>query len=220
MNNVSKKLLTLKGKHSIYTVFEDYLYITACSLSNAVDVTNYRKREDKYLEIINKYTRDEVQVFVEAFAELAMLLNNKFTDVLGDTFMELELGDKYKGQFFTPYHISKLMAEMTMGDTLKDTIDKHGYVSCLEPCCGAGGMAIAMAEVVKTKNYSLKNNIIITAVDIDIKCTLMTYIQLSLLGIPAIVYNGDTLLNKMYDTWYTPDFILGNWSSKLNKVMV
>ncbi|SSK55792.1 Uncharacterised protein [Klebsiella pneumoniae] len=30
-------------------------------------------------------------------------LQNGFCDFLGNVFMQLELGDKYRGQFFTPY---------------------------------------------------------------------------------------------------------------------
>ena len=43
----------------------------------------------------------------------------------------------------------------------------------------------------------------------------MTYIQLATLGIPAIVKNQDTLLNKVFDVWFTPAFYLDGWQFRL-----
>lgn len=43
----------------------------------------------------------------------------------------------------------------------------------------------------------------------------MTYIQLSTLGIPAIVKNQDALLNKVFDVWFTPAFYLDGWWFRL-----
>ena len=43
----------------------------------------------------------------------------------------------------------------------------------------------------------------------------MTYIQLATLGIPAIVKNQDTLLNKVFDVWFTPAFYIGGWQFRL-----
>lgn len=51
----------------------------------------------------------------------------------------------------------------------------------------------------------------VCAVDIDIRCAMMTYIQLSYLGIPAVVIHGDTLSAKEFTRFYTPVYILNNW---------
>ncbi len=39
----------------------------------------------------------------------------------------------------------------------------------------------------------------------------MTYIQLSYLGIPAVVIHGDSLLAKEYTRFYTPINMIGDW---------
>jgi type I restriction-modification system DNA methylase subunit len=38
----------------------------------------------------------------------------KFHDFLGAIFMELELGDNFRGQYFTPYSVQCLMARLLM----------------------------------------------------------------------------------------------------------
>ena len=42
----------------------------------------------------------------------------------------------------------------------------------------------------------------------------MTYIQLSMLGIPAVVRHQDTLTQETMSTWYTPNYILDLWRFK------
>ena len=51
------------------------------------------------------------------------------------------------GQFFTPYDVSRMMAEMTF-DTVDEIIAEQGFVTVQEPACGAGGMIIAAADVI------------------------------------------------------------------------
>ena len=51
----------------------------------------------------------------------------------------LNLGNAGKGQFFTPYHISKLMAEITFIDGQKD-IENKDIITLSEPCSGSGGI--------------------------------------------------------------------------------
>lgn len=53
------------------------------------------------------------------------------------------------------------------------------------------------------------------AQDIDHAAAMMCYIQLSLLGCPAVVIVGDTLAKPMLhtdnDVWYTPFYHLNRW---------
>lgn len=43
----------------------------------------------------------------------------------------------------------------------------------------------------------------------------MTYLQLSLLHIPAIVVHGNALSLEEWGHWYTPAHILGGWRARL-----
>ncbi|EMX6285788.1 MULTISPECIES: hypothetical protein [Providencia] len=49
--------------------------------------------------------------------------------------MSLELGEGTWGQFFMPFHISQLMANLIIGD-YSTIIEKNGYISVFEPMCG------------------------------------------------------------------------------------
>jgi hypothetical protein len=45
----------------------------------------------------------------------------------------------------------------------------------------------------------------------------MAYIQLSLLGVPAVVVVGDTLRLEERARWYTPAHVVGGWTMKLRR---
>lgn len=55
---------------------------------------------------------------------------------------------------------------------------------------------------------------VVTAQDIDLKCVHMTYLQLSLYGIPAVVIHGNTLTVEEWSRWYTPVYMLDGWAWK------
>ena len=77
-----------------------------------------------------KYSREEMEAFAQMFAEVTLELDrNPDQDFLGDLFMSLDLGNQWKGQFFTPYSVCRAMSAMTYGDDLKEKIEKRGWVS-------------------------------------------------------------------------------------------
>lgn len=69
-----------------------------------------------------------MEVPAEMLGLITMVLEeNPEQDFLGSMFMRLELGNHWKGQFFTPYSVCKVMAEMNAPD-LEATIEaKAGY---------------------------------------------------------------------------------------------
>lgn len=43
----------------------------------------------------------------------------------------------------------------------------------------------------------------------------MAYIQLALLGLPAVIIHGNTLTQERFDQWPTPAHILNVWTQRL-----
>lgn len=80
-----------------------------------------------------------------------------------------------------------------------------------EPSCGAGGNIIALAEVMKERGINYQQKLEVVCQDIDTKAVYMTYVQMCLYGIPAIVYQSNTLTDpngiqsvtgRLYTTGY------------------
>lgn len=198
-----------------YTVFRDFCELAALSFSNAVDRAQFEAREARYLQIIKGYKADEVARFPEMLACLTLSLEEGMHDCLGQLFMALELGNSGAGQFFTPYHVSALMAKMLCGDAGR-ICKERGFVRVMEPAVGAGGMVIATAEAF-AEGINYQQAMHATCIDIDATAVYMAYIQLSLLHIPAIVVHGNALSNEQWGYWFTPAHVLGFWNAKLKR---
>ena len=71
-----------------------------------------------------------------------MLDENPYQDALGDMYMRLGIGNEAGGQFFTPFHVSKLFARINLSKATQ-TLAEQGYITISEPSCGAGANVIA-----------------------------------------------------------------------------
>lgn len=201
-------------RHRPHEVFRDFCELGALSLSNAVDLAQYDRREARYLEIVKRYTAEEVGRFPAMLAAVVNSLECGFSDSLGQLFMALDLGNQWKGQFFTPYDVSLMMAKMTVGD-IGAQVEQQGFITINEPAAGAGAMVIACAHAIQDQGINYQTAMHVTAQDVDATAVHMAYIQFSLLHIPAVVVHGNSLTVEEWEHWKTPAHILGFWGSKL-----
>ncbi|MFG5466876.1 N-6 DNA methylase [Enterococcus faecalis] len=207
-SEILKKLHLFSRKHSLSTVYYDWIHLMAFTVSNSCDKHNYEERENQYLHTISKYTEEEAHIFAECFGLLILAFENKHTDWLGEIYMELQLNSTQSGQVFTPYHVAKLMAELTF-DSNEPQLIQQNYLSYYEPCCGAGSLIIALSEVMVKKNYNFQKQLIVHCEDIDENCLLMCYVQLSILGIKAICKVKNSLCEEPESSvWKTPFYQL------------
>lgn len=217
--NIVRLFQSLGYRHDTYKLFADFCELAALSLSNAVDLAQREGREARYLQIVKGYTREEVELFPRVLAEVTLGLEEGATDLLGAVFHDLELHNKYRGQFFTPFEVCRMMASMIVGskDDLRRLIEQRGYIAACEPACGAGAMVIALAETIRELGINHQRHLHVTAVDVDAKAAHMAYIQFSLLHIPAVVVVGNSLSLEEREHWYTPAHVLGGWTGKLQR---
>ena len=215
---------TLCRSRNSWQVWSDVITTMACALANSVNKENsdFQKREDEYKECIERL--GGVQVPSEMFALMTMALDeNPEQDFLGSMFMKLELGSHWKGQFFTPYNICKLMAEINC-EELATQIEEKGWVSVNDCACGAGATLIGMVNAMRLRNVNFQNHALFVAQDIDRVAAMMCFIQLSLLGCSGYVVVADTLTNPLtgsalqptpnenQEIWYTPMFYSDVWT--------
>lgn len=195
-----------------------------CAISNPMDKEHYDEREALYLRTIKKYNKQEQPLFSELAAHTVMALEeNPEQDFLGSIFMSLNLGNQHNGQFFTPYHVCELMAEVTMQDSVT-RIEEDGYITINDPCCGAGATLIAGVHAARKRlekaGYNYQNHILVIAQDIDQTVALMCYIQLSLLGVAGYIKVGNSLTDPITENdskenyWFTPMYFFPTWSTR------
>lgn len=191
--NILKRIERLAGKYNPYNIFNDWITMLGLSIANACTAIHgkvYNEREEWYMSIMNKYTKDEFDAFAEMTAYLVESLEEEMTDVLGGVFMLSGAGNDRLGQFFTPFHLSELNAKIAL-DKMDLTEEK---LKINEPSSGGGGMIIATAKVLKDNGINYQKKMEVVAQDLDWLGVFMSYVQFSFLGINAIVAQGDTLM--------------------------
>lgn len=194
----------ISGQYSPYEVFTDWIRCCALSIANSTTFFHgevWRQRENDYIHTIKKYPKEDRVQFSEMLGMFAETLDEGETDLLGEIFMQSGMGSKAAGQFFTPFNLSGLCARLLLIDTVKGFDGK--MITINEPTSGSGGMIIAAAKVLRDAGINYQKHLDVVAQDLDWKSVYMTYLQLSLLGIKAIVVQGNTL-TEPYDPEQTP----------------
>ena len=204
-------------RYSKWQIWNDFLNLSAISLANVLPGPESENREKQYLSIIESYEEKDQEVFPKLLELVVRALEeNPEQDFLGILYHHLELQQEQKGQFFTPYYISEFMSNIQFVAQDADAeLKKKGYISVNDPACGAGAMLVAFANMAKKHGINYQKHVLFVAQDIDRTAAMMCYIQLSLLGCPAIVIIGDSLSKPLYhqdnEIWYTPFFYLNQW---------
>jgi len=206
----------LCGKHSKFTVWSDFIHMAAYAISNACNCR--QDREDNYLNIVKRYSTDEINKIAELYALTVMALEaDRYQDFLGQMYMEFGFGDARKGEYFTPYNIAELMAELTHRGGIEE-----GYATVNDPACGSGVMLIAFANKLLDAGVNLHFKMLVVANNIDPCIAMMCYIQLSLLGCAGYVCIRNTITEPVTgdilfppeDAFVTPLFYHPVWKMR------
>ena len=204
-------------RYSRWQVWNDFLSLSAISLANVMPAPEKEEREKQYLSIMDKYQKEEQEAFPKMLGLVVLALEeNPEQDFLGSLYHYMNLQQEQKGQFFTPYHICQFMSEIQFSDAEADEMLKERrYISVNDPACGAGAMLIAFANVAKRHGINYQKHVLFVAQDIDRTAAMMCYIQLSLLGCPAVVAIGDSLAKPFphpdNEVWCTMFYYLNQW---------
>lgn len=173
----------IRGKRQVFT---DWIKIMALEITNvAYRYPNnkvWQDREQEYLEIKRKYSKNELNMFVEMFSVLINSLNDEPIDILGRIYMEFGFGNNKTGQYFTPDSVCDLMSKVT-----EEKFDESETQTIYDYCCGSGAILIHKAKNKNPRQFEIH------AQDISWDAVYMCYVQLSLLGYNAIIMQGDSL---------------------------
>jgi len=216
LKSITNLIQKVAQNRSVSRVFTEFLEMSAITIANSLNLIRddiWDKREKRYIEIIRSYSKEHQKLFPEMFGYLVQELEKRATttgpeDVLGHLYYELGLSDKLRAQLFTPQNISDCMARMIIGEGI---IPECGYISMAEPSCGSGVMLTSMCKAMRDIGLNYNKQLLVIATDIDIVCVHMTYLQLSLYGVPAVVIHGNSLTGEEWSRWQTPLYTLHGW---------
>jgi len=215
---------SLSRRYGHHRVFDDFVAMTSIALCQSarrgIGLPQNEQEEQTFLEIERRYGRDEIQgPFADLFAATLHGLEQEKGDWLGKIYSELKLGNAALGQFFTPFHVAKMMGSITCGDKeeIQQTINRAGYLTVSEPTCGSGVMVIALAEVFRETGFDPATQLFVVAQDICSTMAGICHIQLSLYGIPALVRCQNSLTEESLWGRYTPVYYWLGWPFRLSR---
>lgn len=195
-------------------IFQDMVESIVLALRNQWEPdVHMPDREKRWQEIRAYHGQEIIDVYANVLGELVLEARKREGDLLGEIYMNLgykgrSLGSSALGQFFTPWHVSSLMASMTADPKfIAEAIAKQGQYFVLEPACGSGGMVVATAMAFKNAGFDLSTQYYAEATDCDRVCVHMAYIACTIYGIPAKIIHGDTIRQEVWEEIPTPALI-------------
>ena len=184
-------------------IFFDWIKSMFYAYANSCNRDGYEDREKEFNRLVEKHGAKTMQMFYECHAKLVMLFEEKrIDDYLGKIHHQLGVHNKMKGQFFTPFHIAKMMAETQISDVIKK-IEAYKNIKITDQACGSGCLLLGLLSVLKEKGINYQNKIFINCSDLDENAIQMAYIQLSLTGVAAKCENKNALTGETFDSWFT-----------------
>ena len=205
----------MSHSRSLHRTFSDWLEIAAIAMHQLPYISGELEKGDKfeqleaqYMERIQPYSQDELTVFSELLSLIMVAYHNDFGDLLGELAGEENLLNKRGGQFFTPYHLCRATAKMSFGDVEAQVREKGGILTVCDPAVGGGALVIASAEEVASQGIDPRAHLQFDCTDISRDAFNMAYIQLSALGLQAVVRHGNTLSNEYWEHRATAQLLL------------
>lgn len=188
--------------YGVPKVFIDWVDLTVASLEG---------NDAEYLSVLNRIISDTCTD--DERREIAIQFAKAFTDLIDGT-CELQrpiLGDVYEvagassdrlGQYFTPWSLCMLMAQLDMGVEPADieTATHNDPLTTHDPACGSGRLLIAYAKAVHSEDPTAP--VIVSGVDKSGVCAKMAVINLALAGLSGFIIHGDSLTLDFYTEWH------------------
>lgn len=195
-----------RSKHAD-EIFRDFCEMSFCALAKlaTLDPERLEKLERQFMEVVRRYPGLDLgrNPMGELLGRATIALRNGGCDFFGLVAGEIGMLDARMGQFFTPYEVSRLNAEIILGD-IDGLIAEKGFVSVHEPAAGAGGMLVAVADVFEGRGHDLSRTLWAEAVELSRSTFHMAYVQMSLRGIPGRVIHGNSLSLEVFTGAMTP----------------
>ena len=203
-----------RGRISRPQTLSDFLAYCALLLSIRTDPVHTEQRSKSLERLKANYKKDEWEAFYQGLVDLCRtfvrnIQVGRYEDLFAGPFTQVRATSRALKQDFTPVDVGKLIGAISVSSNL--SLPEKGFFSLGDHACGSGTLLLAGAQRIADTGYNPAEQLVIQAADLDARCVHMTYLHLSLYGIPAVVVHGNTITLNEYDRWYTPVYLWRKW---------
>lgn len=180
----------------------------------------FRRLEERYMSFVPKYGSEGMTLLSHLYGISEYAVRTHRIDFLGPLYESLDLSGASqrgsRGEFFTPASISQLMASMTLANVEELMEANGGYIRLSEPCVGAGGMVVAVANQLVELGHNPSEMLMVEAIDVNRTFFNIAYFQLSALDLCGRVWCGNTLSLEISEYRETPHLKLSrhHWNQR------
>ncbi len=169
-------------------------------------VTAFCRDDAAYMAVMSRYgarilgKRHPADHFANALGEFLRTcqsdsaLGTPFPDTLGRIYEEEALTNNYAGQFFTPEHLCRMMANIIVEPTEEP-------ITICDPACGSGRFFIAVQPQAPKATF--------TGIDRDLTCVHMTALNMLVCNADAYIVHGNTLSLETFGGYVTRRSVFG-----------
>ena len=210
---LSQTVKVTRGRISERDVFRDFIVLSALQISALTDPV-HPKRTKLLGKLLESYEKAEQDALFHTFHKLVQTITQNtetgiYQDLFNVPYMECCTVKHSLKQDFSPSGVGNLIGQLVFEG--HPELQPEGYMTLNDPTCGSGTLLLEAVGRFASKGFNPSEQLVIQASDVDAYCAQMTYIQLSLYGIPAVVIQGEVIAMEEYDRWYTPAYLWGKW---------
>jgi hypothetical protein len=199
-----RKLEKIDRSKSTGEKFRDFMELAYCAYAKLTAPNQERADalEARYMRVVGTYRdKDDVRKYPELLEMVGEGIKDE-RDYLGEVAGLLGTLNPEHGQFFTPMSVSRMMAEMILGD-LRPQVEAQGYIAIGEPAAGGGGMLLAAATVFRRQELNPNIHMFAHAVDVSNLAYQMCFLQLTMAGVAAYVERANSLSLEHFEGAWT-----------------
>lgn len=168
-------------------------------------------REKDYLQILERYPREDAGKFADMLGCVMGFMQDTNTECLSEIW-EVVAANGNLGQFFTPWNISLLTAQMRVKECDWSIYTPNNKCFISEPSCGGGRTLVGTLNLIPDGKLDC---VLLHGVDVDLNVCHISALNLLFFNANSVIVHGNTLT---LEVWHVFRTIHTPWGAKLFEI--
>ena len=195
-----REMVALDSRFDPKANFELFLEASYCQMAllTTPDRDRSRALASRHSRVLHRYGDRKAVVsrrICELFEMTARAIAGSEEDFLGKVFMLLGFGDRVAS---SP-GAKALVTSLVLQQNFEERVREQDPLAMAQPDCGSGVIPMKAANLIRGMGHDPEKCFLVVAADSDARCFKMTFLQLALMRVPALVIHGDIAKRQEFD---------------------